>query len=122
MRHPEIDEPAACEMCRGTGVVAIGPWGVRPPKVTCPECGGDGWRLKLVGEIRTLAYEIRWADAHTDVGQICGAGGNVEVAVEARLAYDRDHQLASVWLRAEDQLTASQYDQYRQLYAERRHA
>jgi DnaJ-class molecular chaperone len=41
---PEIDGPDSCEMCRGTGAVAYGPWGARPPKKKCPECGGNGWR------------------------------------------------------------------------------
>lgn len=30
----------ACAMCLGSGRVAIGPWGVSPPKKTCPECSG----------------------------------------------------------------------------------
>lgn len=42
-RRPEIDEPGCCEMCRGSGRVAVGPWGSRPPKMTCEDCGGDGW-------------------------------------------------------------------------------
>lgn len=42
-RRPEIDEPGCCEMCRGSGCVAVGPWGSRPPKVTCEDCGGSGW-------------------------------------------------------------------------------
>lgn len=31
-----------CELCNGSRRVAIGPWGVNPPKVTCPECKGTG--------------------------------------------------------------------------------
>ena len=27
-------------MCLGSGRVAVGPWGVNPPKKTCPECSG----------------------------------------------------------------------------------
>lgn len=27
-------------MCLGSGSVAVGPWGARPPKKTCPECSG----------------------------------------------------------------------------------
>jgi hypothetical protein len=30
-----------CHMCRGSGRIATGPWGVNPPKTTCPECAGD---------------------------------------------------------------------------------
>lgn len=44
MNHPEIDGPDSCEMCRGTGRVAVLPWGVRPAKKPCPECGGNGWK------------------------------------------------------------------------------
>lgn len=32
-----------CETCNGTGKVAVGPWGVRPPKADCPDCDGK-WR------------------------------------------------------------------------------
>lgn len=42
-RRPEIDEPGCCETCRGSGRVAVGPWGSRPPKVTCEDCDGSGW-------------------------------------------------------------------------------
>lgn len=42
-RRPEIDEPGCCETCRGSGRVAVGPWGSRPPKVTCEDCSGSGW-------------------------------------------------------------------------------
>ena len=42
-RRPEIDEPGCCEACRGSGRVAVGPWGSRPPKVTCEDCSGSGW-------------------------------------------------------------------------------
>lgn len=41
--RPEIDGPGSCEACRGSGMVAVGPWGARPPKMTCPTCGGSGW-------------------------------------------------------------------------------
>jgi hypothetical protein len=29
-----------CGRCNGSGAVAVGPWGVRPPKVACPACAG----------------------------------------------------------------------------------
>ena len=29
-----------CRLCNGSGRVAVGPWGSRPPKKTCPECKG----------------------------------------------------------------------------------
>lgn len=45
MIDPDSDE--ACEMCRGTGAVAYGPWGARPPKKTCPECGGTGSNVAI---------------------------------------------------------------------------
>lgn len=38
-----------CPNCYGTGTVAVGPWGARPPKGKCPECDGTGKRLD--GEI-----------------------------------------------------------------------
>jgi hypothetical protein len=31
-----------CRLCRGSGRVAVGPWGSRPPRETCRECGGKG--------------------------------------------------------------------------------
>jgi len=37
------DVPGCCEECRGSGMVAVGPWGSRPPKTTCAACGGSGW-------------------------------------------------------------------------------
>lgn len=38
-----INEPEAepCERCCGSGMVAVGPWGSRPPRETCPECHGS---------------------------------------------------------------------------------
>jgi DnaJ-class molecular chaperone len=30
-----------CRLCRGSGRIAVGPWGVRPAKKTCPECLGE---------------------------------------------------------------------------------
>lgn len=30
-----------CERCCGSGMVAVGPWGSRPPRETCPECKGS---------------------------------------------------------------------------------
>lgn len=39
------EEPApekeTCRLCQGSGRIASGVWGVRPPKVTCPECQGE---------------------------------------------------------------------------------
>lgn len=35
-------ETITCPHCNGSGAVAVGPWGVRPPKVTCSYCGGSG--------------------------------------------------------------------------------
>jgi hypothetical protein len=29
-----------CETCCGSGMVAYGPWGSRPPRKTCPDCNG----------------------------------------------------------------------------------
>lgn len=29
-----------CPLCLGSGAIAVGPWGVRPPKKTCPACNG----------------------------------------------------------------------------------
>jgi len=46
VRLGEIDGASAvpametCRMCRGSGRIATGPWGVNPPKTTCPECSG----------------------------------------------------------------------------------
>lgn len=31
-----------CAVCCGSGLVAVGPWGARPQKVTCLECAGYG--------------------------------------------------------------------------------
>lgn len=45
MNRPEIDGPGSCDLCRGSGSIAYGPWGVRPPKKTCPECNGTGWAV-----------------------------------------------------------------------------
>lgn len=42
-RRPEVDEEGCCRACRGTGLVAVGPFGVRPPRVKCDACGGSGW-------------------------------------------------------------------------------
>lgn len=42
-RRPEIDEPGCCETCRGSGRVAYGPWGSRPPTKMCEDCDGSGW-------------------------------------------------------------------------------
>lgn len=39
----ELSEEEWCETCLGSGQVAVGPWGVRPPKVKCPDCDGV-WR------------------------------------------------------------------------------
>lgn len=30
-----------CPLCRGSGRIADGPWGSRPPKKTCPACNGS---------------------------------------------------------------------------------
>jgi DnaJ-class molecular chaperone len=35
-----------CETCNGSGLVAYGPWGSRPPRKSCPECLGAGVVLK----------------------------------------------------------------------------
>jgi DNA-directed RNA polymerase subunit RPC12/RpoP len=29
-----------CPVCNGSGMVSTGPWGSRPPRVTCAECSG----------------------------------------------------------------------------------
>lgn len=29
-----------CPLCLGSGRIAVGPWGSRPAKTTCPACGG----------------------------------------------------------------------------------
>ena len=48
----DSDSPDACGMCYGTGKVAQGPWGSRPPKTMCPDCGGSGLkRQKEIAEI-----------------------------------------------------------------------
>lgn len=31
-----------CETCNGSGQVAVGKWGARPPRVKCSVCGGTG--------------------------------------------------------------------------------
>lgn len=31
-----------CEECNGSGQVAYGRWGSRPPRETCQTCGGNG--------------------------------------------------------------------------------
>lgn len=36
------DTLGACEVCRGTGRTAYGPWGSRPPTKECDRCGGTG--------------------------------------------------------------------------------
>lgn len=54
-----------------------------------------------------------------------GGGGNVEATVNARLAYDANHQapdLAQTWITLENQLTTPQYLAYQRLYKERRRA
>lgn len=38
------DSDQACETCRGSGMVAVGKWGSRPPRVPCPDCDGTGER------------------------------------------------------------------------------
>lgn len=40
--RPPEEEPTMedCRLCNGSGQVAVGPWGARPPKATCPECEG----------------------------------------------------------------------------------
>lgn len=35
-------EPEPCELCQGSGRVAMGMWGSRPERRTCPLCGGTG--------------------------------------------------------------------------------
>jgi len=30
-----------CRLCRGSGLVAVGSWGSRPPREMCPECFGQ---------------------------------------------------------------------------------
>lgn len=35
-------EEGKCEECRGSGEVAYGRWGSRPPRETCKECNGTG--------------------------------------------------------------------------------
>lgn len=34
--------PGECPNCYATGSVAVGRWGARPEKGTCPECKGTG--------------------------------------------------------------------------------
>lgn len=54
-----------------------------------------------------------------------GAGGNVEATVNARLAYDANHQapdVARTWIELENQLTTTEYLLYQRLYKERRRA
>jgi hypothetical protein len=56
---PEIDSPEACEMCRGAGAVATGPWGSRPSRKTCPDCGGTGRKaLGLSAEHQRTSSEV----------------------------------------------------------------
>lgn len=31
-----------CQTCNGSGRVAVGPWGSRPRRVPCGDCGGTG--------------------------------------------------------------------------------
>jgi len=35
---------AVCEVCSGSGSVAVGVWGSRPPRETCSGCKGTGVR------------------------------------------------------------------------------
>lgn len=148
MRSPEIDSDMACEICRGTGSVAYGPWGVRPPKKECPECGGSGWRIQLVGEIRQLTEDMGFlpqrrtrldSPSESVRGDVLSAaleaglvvqratplprvGGNIEAAVNARLAYDRSHgeDVANTWITIENQLDDQQYVAYQRMYQQRR--
>lgn len=34
------DGTETCRLCLGSDRIAVGPWGVRPPKKQCPECHG----------------------------------------------------------------------------------
>lgn len=42
----------ACRLCRGSGRIAVGPWGRQPQKQTCPECLGG----------KTLPEDHRYQD------------------------------------------------------------
>lgn len=43
---------AVCEDCNGSGMVAVGQWGARPPRVMCKRCNGTG----LIGEPVIVPY------------------------------------------------------------------
>lgn len=46
-----------CPNCYGTGSVAIGPWGVRPPKGPCPDCEGTG-KVYSVSECTFCNHDV----------------------------------------------------------------
>lgn len=47
-----------CPTCNGSGMVAVGPWGSRPPRKRCPDCRG-GVTFKPKPEDLMLALHAR---------------------------------------------------------------
>jgi hypothetical protein len=80
---------------------------------------GESLREKLAMAVATMDGSVRKIEPYE------GAGGNVEATVNARLAYDANHQapdLARTWIELENQLTTPEYTAYQRLYRERRRA
>lgn len=49
-----------CPTCGGSGRIAVGPWGARPPKKECPQCAGVG-RAPRAHQANPILFEFREA-------------------------------------------------------------
>lgn len=64
---PEDRPTMDCENCNGSGRVAVGPWGVNPPKEDCLACSGYGW-IVLTEEKALSIYDTpckNWYELRT---------------------------------------------------------
>lgn len=61
VRYPSAepkDDTVQCPTCLGSGSVAVGPWGKRPPKATCRLCQGKGKLARTVADAWRVGVEM----------------------------------------------------------------
>lgn len=67
LRQALADAPlptVQCPTCLGSGAIAVGPWGARPPKVKCGLCQGKGKLERSVSEAFRAGVEMGRSSAY----------------------------------------------------------
>lgn len=53
-----------CPTCLGSGAIAVGPWGKRPPKIQCGLCQGKGQLFRTLAEAFRVGVEMGRSSAY----------------------------------------------------------